>query len=155
MKEQIEEIIAARDYRDMIGFSTHPQPGEYVTTGPQQGDPNLSRFIGYVVQVRKKAGCFGSDIILLRHPDGELGRHENQMFFRIDGLWLEKAKALYPEGMTPEEHEDYSKPYTLGEKFPETGKVIEPNDSGPIPDNSPMMKITTTHADGSKDITIV
>ena len=43
--------------------------------------------IGYVVQVRKKAGAFGCHIILLRHPDGTLASHVNETFYRIAGEW--------------------------------------------------------------------
>ena len=44
--------------------------------------------------------------------------------------------------------------YTLGEKYPEKGSVIEPQENGPIPDNSPLTKITTIHSDKSKTIEI-
>ncbi len=161
MSNHIQNIVESRDYGKMVSFSEHPMPGEYVITGPQscnlrgQGPGGWHRYIGYVVQVRKKAGAFGSDMILLRHPDGVLGRHENQSYHRVDDETLAKIKALYDDGMTPDEYEDYSQPYTLSGEYPETGKIIEPNDNHPVPDNSPLMQITTVRADGSKVIEVV
>lgn len=157
---KIREIVKARDYHSMIGGFANDMPeiGEYLITGIQQGNLNgelgWQMYIGYVVQIRKKAGAFGSDIILLRHPDGTLGRHENQSYHRVSDYWLKEIKKKFNEDITPD-NEDYSKPYTLGDKYPETGKIIEPSDNMPVQDNSPMMSITTTHRDGSKEIVVV
>lgn len=157
MQEKAEAIVNARDYARAVRYDQHPEPGEYVITGMQAGNIRGERgwhfYIGYVVQVRKKAGAFGSDMVLLRHPDGTLMRHENQSYYRMDDFWLERAKALFPEGMTPDEYEDYSVAYNLGNgEYPEVGKIIEPKKDGPPQDNSPMVTITLTNADGSKTI---
>lgn len=157
MNEEAKAIVDARSYKRCVGG--HPQPGEYVITAMQagniRGERGWHRYIGYVVQVRKSAGAFGSDIVLLRHPDGALVRHENQAFFQIEDQWLDKAKALYPPGMTPDEYEDYSQPYTLGEDYPEYGKIIEAKEEGPPRDDAPMMRIVVTDADGSQSVTVV
>jgi hypothetical protein len=51
--------------------------------------------------------------------------------------------------------EDYSKPYNLGNgTYPETGAIIEPNDHGPEPNDSPMMQITISRPDGTKTVEI-
>jgi len=155
---QFKEIVEARGDGKMVSLSSHPLPGEYVITSIQAGNLRGERgwgfYIGYVVQVRKQAGAFGSDMILLRHPDGTLMRHENQSFYRMRPDWEEKAKALFNEGITPE-MEDYTQPYTLGNgEYPETGAIIEPNNNGPEPDNSPMASITITHGDGSKTVEV-
>lgn len=159
MWEQAQEIANSRDYGKMIHYGKYPEPGEYVITGIQSGNFNGERgwqlYVGYVVQVRKKAGAFGSNMVLIRHPDGVLVSHENQSYHRMEEHWLIKAKALFLDGITPDQ-EDYSQPYTiLGEKYPETGKIIEPRENGPPVDESPMMKITISKEDGSKEIVIV
>jgi hypothetical protein len=150
---KIEHLIeACRNPEMMVSLGTYPEPGRYVVTGIQagnfQGEKGWENYIGYVVQVRKKAGAFDSDMILLRHPDGSLSRHENQFFYYLSPLFEGEAKKLFDEDITPEK-EDYTEPYTLGEgKYPEIGKVIEPKEDGPPKDNSPMMKITVKHPDG-------
>jgi len=65
--EILELIVKSRNYDKMTHFGSHPMPGEYVITGPQAGGfKGWNNYVGYVVQVRKKAGAFGSDMILLR-----------------------------------------------------------------------------------------
>lgn len=155
-QEQAKEIVKAIDFRNMV---FHPEPGEYVITAIQAGNLHGEKgwhlYIGYVVQVRKKAGAFGSDIVLLRHPDGSLVRHENQTYCLMNFFWREKAKKLFPEGMTPDEYEDYSKPYTLGNEYPEVGKVIEEKEDVPPRNDAPMMRITVSSENGNKSVTIV
>ena len=160
MSEQAKEIVDNRDFENMVSTTKHPEPGEYVITGIQagnlHGECGWQYYIGYVVQVRKKVGAFGTDIVLLRHPDGTLWNHQNQSFFRMNDFWIKKAKALFPDGMTPEEYEDYSKPYTLaGETYPETGKIIYYTKNMPPCYDSPMVQITVNHDNDSKTIIAV
>jgi len=154
-----KEIVDNRDFENMVSTTKHPEPGEYVITGIQagnlRGERGWQKYIGYVVQVRKKVGAFGSDIVLLRHPDGKLGHHENQSFFRMNDFWLKKAKTLFPDEMTPDKHEDYSQPYTLSSGYPETGKIIYNTENKPPRDDRPLAKITVTNADGDKTVTIL
>lgn len=147
----LKEIVDSRDYEKMTHFGEHPMPGKYVITGPQAGGfRGWQLYVGYVVQVRKLAGEFGSDIVLIRHPDGTLGRHENQSFHSMDDFWIEKLKSLFVEGVSFDL--EYKEAYTLGGKYPEIGGIVEPNDNGPVPKNSPMCMITVSNADGSKTI---
>ena len=152
MIEKLKAIIETRDYKKMVGFSNYPQPGEYYITGPIAGPQgnDLARMVGYIVQVRLKAGAFGSDIVLMRCPDGVLARHENQFFFAVNEEQKQKIIDLFED----KTKEDYSSPYTLGGEYPETGKVIQPKENGPLVDNSPLMKITTKYPDGSKTVEI-
>ena len=157
-QQKFKEIVKARDCRSMIFSFVHlPEIGEYLITGLQVGNHNgekgWHKYIGYVVQIRKGIGCFGSDMILLRHPDGSLEAHENQMYYRMNEYWVNKTKKLFKKGITPD-NEDYTKPYTIYGKYPALGKIIEPNVAHPEPDNSPLMKITCTKSNGDKTITI-
>lgn len=149
-------IVEARDFYNM---TSSPEPGVYVITGMQAGNMRgqlgWHRYIGYVVQLRKKAGAFGSDMVLLRHPDGSLICHENQSFCLMNEYWLEQAKSLFPKGMTPEEYEDYTEAYTLANgEYPEFGKVIEPRLDRAIASSAPMVSITLAQADGTKEIIV-
>ncbi len=156
-QEKYKEIVDARDPMLMI-FGQLPEIGEYLITGLQVGNHNgekgWQKYIGYVVQIRKGIGCFGSNMIMLRHPDGTLATHENQMYYRMNKYWENKTKKLFKKGVTPEEAEDYTQPYTIGGKYPAIGKIIEANVPHPSPDNSPLMKITCTKDNGDKTITI-
>ncbi len=148
----IKEIIESRDYDKMVGFMDHPIPGEYYITGLIAGNQkdDLIRMVGYIVQVRLKAGAFGSDMILMRCPDGVLARHENQSYFGVSDQIKEEIKKLYTE----EVEEDYSQAYTLSGEYPEIGKIIQSKETGMLLDESPLMQITVEHADGSKTIEV-
>lgn len=151
-KEILKAIVDARDLKKMVGMMESPAPGEYVITGPQMGNNDFDMYVGYAVQIRKKAGAYGSDIVLLRHPSGTLGRHENQCFCRVSEYWEKEIKSLYDSDTAPE-LEDYTKPYTLGKDFPEIGKIIEARDGQNMPPrNDPPFSITVSHGDGSKTI---
>lgn len=154
-QDAARKIVEARDSYNM---TPRPAPGEYVITGMQignkRGAQGWHKYVGYVVQVRKKAGAFGSDMVLLRHPDGSLVRHENQSFYRMDERLLEQAKSLFPAGMTPDE-EDYTKAYTLGNgEHPEIGKVIEPKLEDLPRDDAPVAQITLYHGDGTQAVIV-
>lgn len=159
--EQFKAIVESRNYEKMVGFGSYPEPGRYIITGPQVGNLNgegpggWSRYLGYIAQVRRRAGAFGSDLVLVRHPQGELVSHENQSFYYLDEAAEEKLKELFDEGVTPEKMEDYRQAYSLNGEYPEVGQVIEEKESDrPLPE-SPLVKITTTLDDGSKTQIIV
>ena len=156
----LKEVVANRDYQLMVSVSKSPEPGEYVVTGIQagnhQGEQGWHLYVGYVVQVRKKAGAFGSDLILLRHPDGTLMQHHNQSFYRMESHWEQIVKDQFLSGMNPDSYEDYLQPYTLGNKeSPEVGRIIEAKPDVGCLDCGPFVSITTTHSDGSKVVEVV
>ena len=154
----LKQIIDSRDPEFTCGVFRYPEPGRYVITalqyGNHQGQQGWEKYVGYVVQVRKKAGAFNSDLIFLRHPDGNMCTHENQLFYYVQEPYLSQLIAMYPEECGPE-HEDYTQEYTIGDKYPEIGKVIEPKEDGPPKDNSPLVKITISKGDGSQEVHIV
>ncbi len=153
MKKKLKLIVDNMDYEKMVGFDNYPIPGEYYITGPQAGNSDLTRYVGYVVQVRLKAGAFGSNCIFMRHPDGVLMTHENQSFFAVDGYWENKIIELFDDETTPA-LEDYSKAYTIRDEYPEIGKIIEPKECDRSLDESPLAQITITHSDGSKTVEV-
>ncbi|MFA5409297.1 MAG: hypothetical protein WC343_11055 [Bacilli bacterium] len=56
--------------------------GDVVVTGYHHAPDNLS-YLGRVVQIRVGWGAFGSDLVLIRHPDEALRAHENQCFWKL------------------------------------------------------------------------
>lgn len=151
-KETAKIIVESIDYKKMV--SDYPEPGRYVITGPQANFQDYERYFGYVIQVRRKAGAFGTDIVLIRHPDGSLCAHENQAYFYVEAHIKKLIKSLFPEDCTPD-NEDYSKPYCLAYgEFPETGRIIEPKKRQTQTEGN-AFKITTLHSDGSKTIEVI
>lgn len=149
--EIAKQIIEAIDYHKMVSPLEYPNPGEYIITGLQAGNHNgeggWGRYFGYVVQVRRKAGVFGSDVILVRHFDGVLIAHENQSYCYVNEYWKEKIMSLYEEDFI----EDYSLPYFINGEFPEIGKIIGPNDGGYHGENAGSIStITVKGKDGTK-----
>lgn len=116
----IETIVKARDYRKMI--REHPEKYQFVTIGPQQGHNDKNRLIGYCVQVRKGCGQFGSDAVLLRHPNGDLVVHENQSYFPLTEEQEGAAKSLFE--VLPEDEDD-SLGYIVRGEGEEIGFLIE------------------------------
>ena len=154
-EQKLKMIIATRNYDKMICLNRHPMPGKYYITGIQQGNDNPEKLIGYVVQVRKEAGAYGSHLVLMRHPNGDLIPHHNQSFFELDESLTENIKKFYPTGMDYDSHEDHSQPYTLGGgEFPETGPIVEPN-TQQLGNGNPCVMITTEKPDGSQIIEMV
>lgn len=93
----------------------------FVCTGPQQGQGfEFNRYVGRVIQVRQKAGSWGSDVVLLQHQNGEISSHENQMFWTVPHrtIFMEKFKETFPEEF------DNDTELTIGGNFPATGFII-------------------------------
>lgn len=61
--------------------------GKYVEIGAMVGNPNIDR-IGKLIQIRLKCGAWGTDVVLIRHSDGNLTSHENQSFKLIQNAEL-------------------------------------------------------------------
>lgn len=84
--EDLRDIVDRMSYVGMIRDWNDSHFNEYVITGVQSGfSNNPNKRIGRIVQVRLKAGAFGSDLVLLRHANGDLTSHENQSFTPLKG----------------------------------------------------------------------
>lgn len=117
--------------------------GCMVVTGLQADRRDPERQIGFCVQIRRKRGQFGSDMVFLRHTDGSLVTHENQGFFLMTAEQETLARPLFVE--LPEQ-EDYSHGYSCCNKVREVGFVIENSASVPTPDASFAIAMTITSA---------
>jgi hypothetical protein len=151
-------------YKLRIPILKYPSPGTYVTTGLQSGNfgagADWLNYIGYVVQVRKDAGEFGSHMVLLRRPDGNLSSHSNQSYVELVDRLLGEAKKMFDEAHNTEippapENECYDEPFTINGEYPEMGKIVEPKEDGPPVSNSPMVQITCEDAHGNKTVEVV
>lgn len=127
--ELIKKILELADYQNMISPMTHPAQGQFVTTGPSSGDN--SKRLGYCLQVRKRRGQFGSDMVFLRHADGSISTHENQCYIALIEEQFDLATSIFT--VLPRD-EDYSLGYRCCGGIREIGFVIENSDSTPIPD---------------------
>jgi hypothetical protein len=132
---------------DFSRMSEYPEFGQIVRSGLMQGkDYIFDNAIGYIVQIRKKRGQYGSDQYLVRHPDGSLVVHENQSFWVVDS---ELGKLALSYFKYPIEEDGTDIEYTIGDGFPETGYIIDFNEGDPVSDSPPfVMSIITT---SSKD----
>ena len=104
-----------------FGAATKLHYGDVVATSMQQGTTDELRYVGYVVQIREKAGCHGSDLVLVRHPDGVLVSHENQSFYL---LRYKDAHAVLAHSNDRPADEGGAEPYTLQGKHPASGFVV-------------------------------
>ena len=59
--------------------------GCFVLIGSIQGKvTNFENNVGYLVQIRERQGDYGTDRVLVRHPNGRVKLHENQNFNKVD-----------------------------------------------------------------------
>lgn len=116
----ISDIVNAIDYQKMIGHDSNPAFGQFVVVGPNF--TSIEQRFGYCVQVRKKVGQFGSDIVLLRHCEGNLIAHENNCYVAVSAEHEQQARAIFK--MLPEDEEP-EQGYRDSDGVCETGFVIE------------------------------
>lgn len=139
----VEKIIDIRDLEKgsrllSSNFETNSQikQGQFVYALHPYADS--MQCVGFAVQIRKKVGSFGSDLILIRLADGRLQAWENQGFFSMHKEQERLARKVFK--VIPEE-EDYSTGYWYCKKNHEIGFIIE--NSKPIPP-SPTQQLTMT-----------
>jgi hypothetical protein len=122
---------------------------DHVCVEMLMGVPDEKR-TGRLVQIRKGAGQFGTDVYLIRLRDGTLMSFENVMLRHVGDEGFEDAfyrsNGVIPPVIPDQpiyESDAEDAEYTLGNKWPETGFVIE-NPKQPDSDvQSFAMTITT------------
>lgn len=103
--------------------------GDLVFTSLQLGfkkpfpETDLSHWIGYVVQIRKGVGEFGSDQWFLRHPDGSLIRHENQSFKKINPSDEDLIRSWFDKEQLDEDMSN--EVYTINRENEKSGFIIQ------------------------------
>ena len=119
----MEEILS--NLGKMIHEFDESHFGIYVATGPQQGGNNSpERRIGRVVQVRKEAGDYGSDIVFLRHWTGELWTHTNQAFFKVRDEYTEILNKKFEDILNDPTMDKPNTPYTMADGHKKKGFII-------------------------------
>lgn len=94
-KEEIYSTLGTTNQQKMIhGFESNIKLKQYevVCALPAMSD-DVFDYIGYPVQIRIKAGTFGSNKILFRKADGDLITWENQSFL---ALTKEQKESILP-----------------------------------------------------------
>lgn len=91
-----EDCLESRSLILSLGNSdfTANDKGKYVCTGIQAND-NPNYRVGKLVQIRQGTGAFGTEQVLLRHPDNTLVVHENQAFWLISKKYHELLDELF------------------------------------------------------------
>lgn len=146
--ELLERIVAMTDRSRLISKSP-AQPGTFVVTGMQQRLTSPFNIIGYTVQVREAVGQFGSDMVFLRHPAGNLNTHENQHFLPMSAEQEVLARQLFK--ILPDE-EDHTHPYKCCNGVEETGYWVKGSQS-PAAENTTPFMLRTQDADGKQTLT--
>lgn len=153
-KEALDILEEGRDFTN--GIHDNPAEGQVVITGLQagnfQGQIGWDRYLGYVVQVRKGAGAFGSDLYFLLHPNGVLSTHENQSLYSVPEDIEKRILALYDEEDRPEKWH-FGIAVSIGGKYSEIGFIIEK--PAPLPPNKNAggaLDLVVEKADGSKEM---
>ena len=120
-EKKIMKLLKNIDSSQFLGAMKYPQYGQFVFCGAIAGNINCKAYLGYCVQVREKAGIFGSHQVFLRHCNGQLMVHENQGFFALSKQQQKVARKMFV--MHIKDEKKYV-PYTIKGKFPKTGFFV-------------------------------
>ncbi|AZA90943.1 Uncharacterised protein [Chryseobacterium nakagawai] len=95
-----EEIETLKKYmkgepRGIIKPFISSDKGKFVLSGLIQGSMEMK--IGKLVQVRRKMGAFGTDVVLIREADGTLSSHHNQCFWIIPDQYHGKLNSMFKD----------------------------------------------------------
>jgi len=129
----LEMCDSNRFVAGLAGSRLQLTQGCMVVTGLPAGPRNAERRLGFCVQIRRKRGQFGSDMVFLRHPDGDLVTHENQCFYLMTPEQEALARPLFTD--LPED-EDFGHGYSCCNKVREVGFIIENSASEPMPNTA-------------------
>lgn len=121
------DIISNIDHSNMLWNAEDFHFGMFVLTGPIA--PNFKRVVGYVVQVRKKWGAFGSDAVFIRASDDKLMVHENQCFWAIAKEQENKIKPFFLTTPNDELKDNPELIYTIKHKQEEKGFIVSPENA--------------------------
>lgn len=102
------------------------EQGQFVIAAMVLPDNPMIR-VGYVVQIREKAGQFGSKKVFMRLSDGTLITHENQAFWSVGSEQESLIRSVFA---TLPEDEDYSRGYSCQNKVHKVGFIIKPGITG-------------------------
>ncbi|HCV3190510.1 TPA: hypothetical protein OV554_003659 [Acinetobacter baumannii] len=127
--EAMAKIIEMRDCDASTFVSTTSDhrgltKGQFVFVLHPYANPMLC--VGYVLQVRKKAGMFGTDIVLIRVANKQIHEWENQGYFTLMPEQEALARSVFE--WLPEQ-EDYSLGYRTCDKVHKVGFLIEEEQS--------------------------
>lgn len=120
---EVWSSLGTANQNKMITFDmSQLEQYQVIVALPTIGSYDKAEFLGYPVQIRKKVGAFGSDVVLLRDIDGNLSTWENQGF-----LLPTKAQSNF---ITPffekliEDEKSDSNIYTIKGENAEEGYII-------------------------------
>lgn len=123
MTNIIKRIIKAKTEKDFLLNWDNSHRDKIVMTGLIMDVPSLSSLrLGSVCQVRIGAGLFGTDIVFLKHLNGDLVPHENQYFFNIPEELREEVEEMFAS--IPKLSGD-NVSFTIQGERKETGFIIE------------------------------
>lgn len=83
----------SNEMRGIIKPFNTSDKGKYVLSGPFPG--SMKGTIGRLVQVRRKKGVFGTDVVLVRESDGTLRSFSNQFFWIINEEYKNELDELF------------------------------------------------------------
>tara|TARA_B100000700_G_scaffold252166_1_gene283529 strand:- start:9687 stop:10133 length:447 start_codon:yes stop_codon:yes gene_type:complete len=143
-KKQEKEILFNKIReadKEFLFLNRYPEHGELVISGLiQNKEYNFDNSVGYVVQIRKKRGDFGTDQYFLRHCNGKITVHENQSFYVVPESLVDEALSFF-EIKKEEEPKDEIEYIYQGYK--ETGFMIDFKEGDPVSKGDPFIMTTT------------
>jgi len=103
--------------------------------------------LGYVVQIRKDWGQFGSDMIFIRDQNGSLATHENQGFWILTNEQIKLVMPFFQKNPSDEMSENPDLEYSISKSRLKSGFIVD-SDHAPTRIDSCAISISVTNNDG-------
>lgn len=149
-KDVKKQILGNLDHSRFVpGFrddSIKLQFGDFVISGINTLGDNV---IGYVVQIRRKWGAFGSDMFFIREYDGKLRTHENQSFWKLSDEQVKDVVPFFKDSPSDELKENEELEYTILKEQKASGFIVT-KEHAPERVDSCAIAITVTSGKGPK-----
>lgn len=122
LKSSLFERIREAE-RVYLGSEQHPQYGQFLLTGLIYGKPyDFDHALGYVVQIRKQEDSVMGCEHLIRHADGRLVVHKNQMFWLVPDEFITEVQQLFLPSPSDEGGDTV---YSIDNGEPMAGFIVE------------------------------
>ena len=143
-KEQEKEKLFKKireSNKEFLMLNRYPEHGELVISALiQNKEYNFDNAVGYVVQIRKKRGDFGTDQYFLRHCNGKLTVHENQSFYVVPESLVDEALSFFDIKKEEEPKDEIEYIY---QGYKETGYIIDFKEGDPVSNDASFIMTTT------------
>jgi len=129
-KQAKQEVLDTLDHSLFVtgfgGVEEKLKYGDYVVSGMSTSGIQT---VGYVVQIRKEWGAFGSTMFFVRDQNGDLATHENQSFWKLTEKQIDLVKTFFKYDPDKELAENPDLTYSIACDHRQSGFIVSSDDA--------------------------